>query len=109
MDEIFFTHLDHFRFRMVDGARLERNGPAVNQDFVTRVKVLFHERQVPPAAMQPRCAILQDEFKHRLAPGPPPFCAESDDFSARSGWLAQRQIGDGPKLRSVFVASRPMQ
>ena len=108
MDEVFFTRLDQFRFRMVERARLERNGPAVNQDFVTRVKVLFHERKVPPAAMQPRCAVLQDKFKHRLAPAAPPFCAERDDFSARSPRLAQCQIGDGPKPRSVFVASRPM-
>ena len=63
MDEILLRRLNDFGFRMVDRARPERYDLAVDQHFVTGAKVLFQERQVPPAAMEPRRAIVEDELE----------------------------------------------
>ena len=109
MDEIFLALLDCFRFRMVDGARLQIDRLAVNHHFVTGLKVLLHERQVPPAAVQPRRAVVENEFEHRFAAAAPAFDAARDDFAARGGCLVQGQPGNGADMPAVFIAPRPVK
>ena len=104
MEEIFFAGFDDFRLRMVDGPRLERNELAISEHFIALLEVFFHERQVPPPAVEPRRAIVQDKFEHRPVPVAPAFDAEGDDLSARRGCLAQPQISHGPNVSPVLVA-----
>src|SRR5439155_10902930 len=89
----------------VHGARLQRGESAVNQNLVARLKIFFHKRQVPPAAVEVAAAVVEDELEQRLAAAAPALDALGDDFAARRGCFAQSHFGDGTKMPAVFVAA----
>ena len=103
------NRVQHFGLRMIDGARSQRIGLAVNQHFVSRPKVFFHERQVPPAAVEPCRSVIEDKLEDRFAATAPPFDALRDDLAARGSRLAQSQLGDGRQTPAIFMAPRPVQ
>ena len=109
VNEVFVARFDNLRFGMVHGARPERNRLAIDEHFVARLKIFLHERQVPPAAVQPRRAVVEDEFEHRFAAAAPAFDAARDDFAARGGCLVQSQPGNGADMPAVFIAPRPVK
>ena len=64
VDETFLAAFDDFGFRVVHRARLGFDELAEDKHLVANGKILFHERQVPPPAMQPRRAVVEHEFKN---------------------------------------------
>src|SRR2546430_2366115 len=109
MNEIFLVCLDDFRFRVVDGARLERIELAVHQDFLTLPEVFSHEREVPPAAVEPRRAVVENELEECFSATAPALYAERDNFAARGGRFVQLQVSDGTEAAAVFITSWTMQ
>ena len=80
-----------------------------DEHLVADRKILFHERQVPPAAMQPRRAVVENDFKNGFAAAAKTFEAERDDRAARRGRFVLRQFGDFAEMPAVFVTPRPVQ
>ena len=109
MDEVLFAVLDDFGLRVVHRPRLESYRLAEHDHLVAYRKILLHERQVPPAAMQPRCPVIENQFKDGLRVLLKPLHAEGDDGAPRGGRLAELQLGNGPEMPAVLVAPWPMQ
>src|SRR5208283_5724172 len=80
-----------------------------NENLVAHGEILFHERQVPPAAMQPRRAVVEDDFKDRFAAAAKPFEAGRNDRAACGGRFLHRQFGDGAEMAAVLVSPWPVQ
>ena len=109
VDEVLFAVFDDFGFRMVHRARLEINRLAEHDHFVAHRKILLHERQVPPAAMEPRGPVVEDQLKDGLGVLLEPLHAEGDDRAPRRRRLAELQLGNRQELAAVLVAPWPMQ
>ena len=62
VNEVLLPSLDDFRVRMIYGARLQRDGLAEDNHLVSRRKILLHVGEVPPAAMQPGGAVVEDQL-----------------------------------------------
>ena len=84
---------------------LSESGFAEDDHLVAHGEVLLHERQVPPAAMQPRRAVVEDKLEDGFGVVIEPLDAEGDDVAARGGRLIELQFGDGPEVAAVFVAA----
>src|SRR6266508_3530761 len=109
VNEVFRAGFDDFRLRMVDRARFQRIEFAENKNLVARLKIFLHERQIPPAAVQSRRAVVEDELEHRSGAAAPAFDALRDDLAAGGARFAHAQFGNRTKAPSVFMAPRPMQ
>ena len=109
VDDRVLAVFHDFCLRMVYRARLELNWLAEHDHFVAHRKILLHERQVPPAAMQPRGAVIEDKLKDGLGVLLVPFDAEGDDGAPRGHGLAELQLGNWQQMAAVLVAPRPMQ
>ena len=109
VDGDFLAGLDVFRLGMVDGARLERIGFAENHHVVADREILFEERQVPPAAMQPRRAVVENELEDGLGALGKIIHALRDDLAARGRGHAELQILDREKMAAVLVAARTVE
>ncbi len=103
-----FQRLDDFGFRVVDRAGAEGTRLAENDHLVARFEIISHEGQVPPAAMQPAGAVVQDQFKKRAAAAHAPRPGR-DGRAASQGGRAQLQIGDALEMAAVLVAERAVQ
>ena len=109
VDDRVLAVFHDFRFRMVHGARLELNRLAEDDHFIAHRKILLHERQVPPAAMQPRGPVIENQLEDGLGVLLEPLDAEGDDLASRCDWVAELQAGDRQQLAPVLVAPRTMQ
>ena len=109
MNEALFPGLDDFRLGMVNRAWFNRTQLSKHHDLVADGKVLFHERQVPPSAMQPRSAIVQDQFENRFCVLLEPFDAEGDNGAMGDRRLVQLQLRNGPEVAAVFIPPWPVQ
>ena len=103
------ARFNHFGFRMIDDARLDRFQLAENHDLVVHGEIFLHERQVPPPAMQPASAVFEDKLKNRFGALPVGLEALSDDASASRGRSPHFELADAQEMPAVFVAPRPMQ
>ena len=109
VDEVLLAVLDDFRFRVVHGSRLEADRFAEDDHLFAHREVFLHERQVPPPAMQPRRAVIEDELEDGLGVLLVPLNAERDDRAPGGNRLLKRQVGDSPQLPAVLVTPWPMQ
>src|SRR5947207_3024852 len=62
VNRVFLTIFDHLGFGMIDRAWPKREDLAKHKHAVPLSKVVLHVGQVPPAAMQARGAIIENEF-----------------------------------------------
>ena len=109
MNETLFAGPDHLGFRMIDDPRLERIQLPEDDDLVANREVLFHVRKVPPPAMQPRGAVVEDELEDGFGVTLEPLDAQSDHGSAHDGGLIQLQFGNGPQAAAVLIPPRPVK
>src|SRR5438552_752509 len=109
MNQALFPGLDDFRLGMVNRAWFRRTEFSKLHDLVADGEVLFHERQVPPPAMQPRGAIVQDEFENGFCVLLEPFDPERDYRAMRNRRLVQLQLRNGAEVAAVFITPRPVQ
>ena len=100
---------DHFGFRMIDGARLQRFEFAVDKDLVPLLEILFHERQIPPTTVKPGCAVIKNQFKDRFGAPLVALQTQGHHVSPDGSPFAQLQIGDTTEMAPVLIAPRPMQ
>jgi hypothetical protein len=94
---------------MVHRARLEQERFAKHDHFVAGGEILFHERQIPPPAMQAGRAVIEDEFVDGPGMLLIPFYAVGHDFAPGRRRLVKLQAGDGQECAAILVAARPMQ
>ena len=109
MDQAFLAVLHHLRLRMVDRARLERDRFAEHDHFVADLEIILHERQVPPPAMQPAGAVIQNEFEHGFGAFARPLHPQRLDSSPRDRRDAHLQFKNGTNLAPVVVAGWRVQ
>ena len=109
VDETLLAALDDFGFGMIHRARLGLDELAEDEHLVADLEILFHERQVPPAAMQPRRAVVEDEFKNGFAAAAKTFQSLRDNRAARRERFVLRQFGDFAEMPAVFVTARRVQ
>src|SRR2546421_1574147 len=88
VDRTLFTR-NGLGFWMVHAPWFEGQRLAEDHYFVAFCKILFHEGQVPPPAMQPRRAIVEDNLENGFFVPAEPFSAERDDSSARGDRFAK--------------------
>jgi len=100
---------DNLGFRMVHGSRLEAQRFAEHHHFVALREILLHERQIPPTAVQPRGAIVEDEFENGFLVVMEPLHTERHDGTASCNRFANADIPDRPEAIAIFVAAWPMQ
>jgi len=109
MNGAFLTGFDDFAFGMVNSSWLQRKRPPKNDHLISYFKVLLHEREVPPAAMQTGSPIIQDNLKNRFLALTKPLHTHGNDTAARDSGLAQFQIAYRPELTAIFVAAGLVQ
>jgi hypothetical protein len=80
-----------------------------NENLVAHREIIFHERQVPPAAMQSRRAVVQDDFKNGFIAAAKTLESERDDFSARRERFVLGEFGNFSEMPAVFVTLGPVQ
>ena len=109
VDETFLAAFDDFGFGMGHHARFGFAQFAIDKNLVAHRKIFFHERQVPPAAMQPSRPIVEDDFKNGFAAAAKTPEAGRDDRAARRGGFVLRQFGNFMEVPAVFVTPGPVQ
>jgi len=108
VDEVLLAVFADFGLRVVEGSGLEVHRFAERNHFLAHREVFLHERQVPPAAMQPRGAVIEDQLEDGAGVVLIPLDSVGDHPAPRGGRHAQLQPGDGGKVAAVFVPGRPM-
>src|ERR1043166_8620511 len=106
MNRWFLAGFEHRGFGMIDGARFELEHFPENEDVVAGLKIFFHERQIPPPAMQPRRAVVENDFKNRPAAAAVTFQSLGDNNSAGGEGFAQRELGNFARVTAIFVTTR---
>ncbi len=109
VDEVLLAVFQDFGLRVVHRPRFEVNRLSERDHFLPDREVLLHERQVPPAAMQPRGAVVENQLEDGLGAVLVPLDALGNNPAPRRGRLAELQSGYGVEMAAVFVAGRPMQ
>src|SRR5260221_4255026 len=109
MNEALFPGLDDLRLGMVNRAWLNRTRFSKHNNLVPHGKVLFHEGQIPPAAMQPGGAIVQDEFENGFCVLLEPFDPKRDYSAMRDRRLVQLQLRNRPEVAAILIKPRPGQ
>ena len=94
-----------FRFRMIHRAGSERIGATKRHAFVPHGEKPLHEGQVPPTAMQPRRAIVEDQLKHR-APVAKSLHPGRHDAPENGCGQSQLQVANRAEPASILVAAR---
>src|SRR5205085_7253269 len=79
VNEVLLAAFERFSFGMVDNPRLERVRFAKGEHLISHRKIILHERQVPPAAMQPGRAIVEDDLENGFGMLFEPFRPASND------------------------------
>ena len=99
--------LGYLRLGVIHRTRFLRLEFAVDVDEVAGFVVALHVRHVPPAAMQPRRAVVDDELEQALAKTHP-LDARRDDRPGDGGIVALGQGLDLVRLVAVLVAPWPV-
>src|SRR6266850_6651934 len=103
MNEALFPGHNNLRLRVVNGAWFNRTQFSKYDDLVANRKVLFHEGQVPPSAMQPRGAIVQDEFENGFCVLLEPLDAQRDCGAMRDRRFVQLQLRNRPEVTAILI------
>lgn len=109
VDGGFLARFDDFRLRMIHGARLERVRFAIDHDIVAIAKVILHEGEIPPAAMEPGGAVINDEFEDGLAAFGKSIQAHGNDLAANCGGSIEREIEDRQEMTAILITTRTME
>src|SRR5262245_22785373 len=94
---------------MVDGPWLQAENFAEHEHFVADGKILFHVRQIPPPAMQPRLSVIENQLEYRLGAFFEPFSACRDNLPAGYCGLLRAKFGDRAEMLTILIAIRPME
>ena len=107
MDRRLLACFDDLCLRVVHRARLQGEQLAVDKDLVTDVELVLQPRQVPPAAVEARRAVVEDELEDRLGALGVVVHSLRDDFAEHGGRLVQLELRNGAARRPpVLVATR---
>src|SRR5262249_446159 len=94
---------------MVYRAGLQLDQLSEDKNLVVPREIFFHERKVPPSAVQPRRAVVQDNFEDGLCSVTKPFEAHSDNSATGSPLPSFLKFGDFFKMRRVVVWAGAVQ
>src|SRR3954467_354224 len=100
---------DDLRLRMIYRSRFLADRLAKSDYLIAFREILFHVGSVPPAAVQPRRAVVEYNFEYGFLALREPFYSHRDNFAARCDWFPQANLSDRPKTVSVLVPGWAMQ
>jgi len=105
---VFLARFKHLGFGMIQSSRFEAAEFSIGKDLVTLTKIMLHERQVPPAAMESGGAVVQDEFEQGAAAAAKAIKAQGQDAAPDGGGNARFEVGDPANLAAVLIAAGAM-
>ena len=79
------------------------------KDFVAHHEIILHEGQVPPAAVEPGGAVIENDFEDGFLAAPEFFEAQGDDFTASGAGFIEGEFGNGAEMAAVLVAAGRVQ
>ncbi len=100
---------EHFGFGMIHRAGLRGFNFAEGHHLIADGEVLFHEWQVPPAAVQATGAVFEDELVNRARFPLIGFHSGGDDAPAGRGGFAELELANLEEMPAVLVAARRVQ